>query len=87
MKVYITKWALTKGVLVANAELDVRSQEHVVVRGAVPWQDFRFGLGDWHTDRDKAEARASTMRDRKVAELEKQAAKLRETNFVIPDLV
>lgn len=87
MKVYITKFALTKGVLVANAEPDPNSKEHMVVRGAVPWQDFRFGLGDWHTDRDKAEKRAVSMRDAKVKQLELQADKLRALEFAIPDLI
>lgn len=87
MKVYITKFALTKGVLVAEAVSDPNSKEHVVVRGAVPWQDFRFGLGDWHVDREKALKRAVAMRDAKAKQLELQADKLRGMEFSVPDLV
>lgn len=86
MKVYITKWALTKGILVANAEPLEGSREHVVVKGAVPWQDFKFGLGDWHVDPEKAEKRAVTLRDKKAEQLEGQAKKLRELTFPVPML-
>lgn len=84
MKVFITKWALTKGILLVDAEPVHGSREHVVVKGAVPWQDFRFGLGDWHTDRDKAVKRAEQMRDKKVAQLEEQVRKLRDMVFTAP---
>lgn len=86
MKVYITKWALTKGVLVVEAEPLQGSREHVVVKGAVPWQDYKFGLGEWHATAEQAEKRANTLRDKRVEQLEAQAQKLRETNFVVPML-
>lgn len=87
MKVYITKWALAKGILVADAEPDSKSKEHVVVRGAVPWQDFRFGLGDWHVDRDKALKRAGQMQDAKLKALEAQRTRVANLDFNPPDLV
>lgn len=85
MKVYVTKWALTKGILVVDGE--PQGREHFLVRGAVPWQSWKFGLGDWHTSREKAILRAGNMRDAKVAQLEKQAAALREMTFDVAELI
>jgi hypothetical protein len=46
MKVYITKFALTKGIVVAEGERD--GKEGFIVRGAVPWDVHKFKLGEWH---------------------------------------
>lgn len=87
MKVYITKFALTKGIVVADAEPDPKSKEHVHVRGAYPWDWTRFGLGDWHVDKSRALERARSMAGAQAAKLEKQARELNERQFTVPDLV
>jgi hypothetical protein len=63
MKVYITKFALTKGIVVAEGERD--GKEAFIVRGAVPWDVHKFKLGEWHESRRCAEARRPDAQKRK----------------------
>jgi hypothetical protein len=85
MKAYITKFALTKGIVVAEGERD--GKEGFVVRGAVPWDVHKFKLGEWHTDRDAALKRTNQMRFDKVDAAEREVARLRAMEFPIGDLV
>lgn len=85
MKVYITKFALTKGIVVAEGERD--GKEAFIVKGAVPWDVHKFKLGEWHTDADKALTRAAQMRDAKANAAQGEAARLRALEFPIGDLV
>jgi hypothetical protein len=87
VKVYITKFALTKGIVVADAVQDAGSKERIHVKGAYPWDWTTFGLGDWHATADKAEARAIYMRDQRVAKLRNEADRIAAKNFVVPNLV
>lgn len=85
MKAYITKFALTKGIVVAEGERD--GKEAFVVRGAVPWEVHRFKLGEWHEGKTAAGKRALQMRDAKVSQLRAQADTLENKEFPIGDLV
>jgi hypothetical protein len=85
MKVYITKFALTKGIVVAEGERD--GKEAFIVRGAVPWDVHKFKLGEWHTDRDAALKRVDQMRQTKVVLAEREITRLRDMEFPIGDLV
>lgn len=76
-RVWVTKWALTKGIIAAGA----------VVNGAyakVPLDAFRtqvFGKGDWHLTREDAVKRAKEMAAVKAAQLRRQAQQLEEQTF------
>jgi hypothetical protein len=80
MKVWITKYALTAGIEVAEVEApEAKYPRMVVVRtGHCPQY---FHLPDWHTDRKDAVARAEEMRKKKVISLEKQLNKCRAMKF------
>jgi hypothetical protein len=84
MKAYITKFALTKGIVVAEGERD--GKEAFVVKGSVPWDVHRFKLGEWHEDAGSALKRADQMKVAKANQLERQAAELRAREFPLSDL-
>jgi hypothetical protein len=83
--VFVTKFVLTKGIVVAAAR-STSNPEHVIVHGAYPWDSITLKLGEWHTDPARAVKRAEQMRDQKAAQLEAQAAKLRGMTFEIPSV-
>lgn len=77
-RVLVTKFALTKGIVEAEAEID---GETATVTGAYPWDRTVLKLGEWYTDPDKAIARAKQMAVKKANDLEKQAASFRNMEF------
>ena len=83
-RVYVTKFALTKGIVVADATRDPKSAEHVIVRGGYPWESVRLGLGDWHTDREAAVKRAKDMAQAKAQKMEREAEMLQNKEFEVP---
>jgi hypothetical protein len=85
MKVYITKFALTKGIVVAEGERD--GKEGFIVRGAVPWDVHKFKLGEWHESGEQAQKRADQMRTAKIHQTNAQVARLMAMEFPIGDLV
>jgi P2-related tail formation protein len=85
-RVYITKFALTKGILVADAVQVDKERVRVEVPNA-PWLAQTFKLGEWHSDADLAIKRAAQLRDTKVSQLITQSSKLRDLEFAVPDLV
>lgn len=79
MKVWITKYALTKGVF----EMDVerQSEDGKSVYGKA-WDQCYHGQGaEWHGSKGSAIARAEEMRKKKIASLEKQIKKLEKIRF------
>lgn len=82
MKIWITKYALTKGILEKEAEIDFHE-----TMASVPSADIRLGWTDyfhrpnWHKTQEEARARAEVMRQKKIASLERQLAKLRAIRF------
>jgi hypothetical protein len=82
IRVFVTKFALTKGIVVALAR-ETANPEHVAVDGGYPWESITFKLGDWHTTQERAVKRAEQMRDQKIKQLEAQIAKLRELAFPV----
>jgi hypothetical protein len=81
--VYITKFALTKGIIKTTVQT-TDNPERVVVMGAYPWESVTFKLGEWHADRERAVKRAKQMRDQKVANLSVQIHVLQELTFEDP---
>jgi len=75
-KVFLTKFALKHGIIEAEGHV-IGDGTTLRVEGAYPWQYTDFGKNDWHTDREKAEARARKMATDKANQHEREAARLR----------
>ena len=70
--VWITKYALTKGVIVAKA--DVLEREMIAVQSSVgPWFAY-FHRNEWHQTKEAADARVREMAIRRIASLKKLLA-------------
>ncbi len=84
MKVYVTKYALTAGILEKEAEPATATEGGILVRGnkTRSWSADEYYHGrDWHTDREAAVLRAQEMRNAKIASVKKQLAKLEAMTF------
>lgn len=85
MKVWITKYALTKGILLKEAEdfcLSIDPTGNMIHM----WEDgcshYYHGKGDeWHDNRQSAIAKAEEMRKKKITNLHKQIEKLQNMSF------
>lgn len=85
MKVWVTKYALTKGILECWGEVD-EDKLYVTVSfgsGNHSWRQY-FKMGrDAHLTREAAVAKAHEMRMRRIASLQKQIANLEQMTFII----
>ena len=77
MKYYITKYALTKGILEVEGEA---SGEHLKTNG-VGGFETNFYDRDWWKDEKDAKIRAETLRLQKIENLKKQINKLETLKF------
>jgi len=79
MKAYVTKYALTMGIL----ELEVEDADDGMIkdtRGQFP--SYYHGEGkEWHRTREAAVKRAEVMRTKKIASIKKQLAKIENLEF------
>ena len=75
MKVYITKYALTKGIL--EVEVNV-SEAHPSMAVDSENSVATYHKPDWFTTKEEAIARAEQMRMKKIFSLEKSLRKLKE---------
>lgn len=84
MKFWITKYALTSGIMEVEAEDPANAQfpEMVTVppQGDVGFTQHFHGK-DWHRSREDAVKRAGIMRDKKVHNLHRRITKLEQTRF------
>jgi hypothetical protein len=80
MKVYITKYALTAGIMEVEAKGTVQ-EDMVLYRPADACYDQYAHNGEWCKDIDSAKAKAEQMRIAKIASLKKQIAKLEKLEF------
>lgn len=81
MKVWITKYALTSGIMEVEAEFCASMSTMVVYRAAgEEFDQFAHG-NDWHTAIESAKFKAKQMRQAKIASLKKQIAKLEKLEF------
>jgi len=76
MKVFITKYALTKGIVEAEGVADSPFMRTQIDGHTQYWPASR-----WHEDRSDAVAAANAMKHAKIASLEKQLARLRKLEF------
>ena len=81
MKVWITKYALSRGVY--EAEVEETNQTGMVVhRQEGLYPAYYQGEGtDWHRTEEAAKTRASAMAKAKIASLKKQISKLEKLTF------
>lgn len=81
MKMYITKYALTKGIQIGEGT----PRGDTSARVASPkWGSLYYFGDEWHTTAKAAKLQAETMRDRKIVALRKQLAKLENMTFEVP---
>ena len=79
MKVWITKYALTRGIF----EMEVKSQskDGTAVYGKA-WDDCYRGEGkEWHRTKESAIQKTEEMRQKKIDSLKKQIEKLERMKF------
>ena len=80
MKVWITKYALTKGIIEVDGELISSDFVSILNRG-VSLPTHWFYKGDWHSDKQSAIKKAEEMRQKKIESMKKQIQKLEEMRF------
>lgn len=77
-KIWITKYALTKGITEAEAEISMDGRMAVVRSGTFP---AYYLLGEWFTTKENAVANANVRLTRKIASVLKQLKKLQALKF------
>lgn len=77
MKVWITKYALTRGIF--EMEVKSMSKDGSAVYGET-WRDAYYSR-DWYKRKTDAVKRAKEMRKREIARLENKIKKLKEKRF------
>ena len=80
MKVYITRYALTKGIQEYDVSDMQKGNYHVVIHEAMYNQ--HFFKPDWHTDIEEALIQAESMRVKKIESLESKVFDLSLLKFV-----
>lgn len=80
MNVWITKYALTVGIIEADGAL--MSSDFVSILSCdLPLPTYWFYKGDWYSDKQSAIQKAEEMRREKIESLKKQIKKLEEMRF------
>lgn len=77
MKVWITKYALTRGIGEHDVELDEDGNARLCVLGV----NYFFRAADVHRSHESARRRALDMRDSKIKSLKRQIARLSSLEF------
>ena len=83
MKVWITKYALTKGILEVNGRVGDYHRNMLAYK-RTPTSSIEYVHGDgrnWHRTFESAVARANAMRDAKIKAHERAIARLKTMQF------
>lgn len=80
MKVWITKYALTQGIVEAEAKKTSNDSVSINIKD-LAFPTNWFYKGDWHENKNDAIKKAEEMRQKKNASLKKQIEKLEEMRF------
>lgn len=81
MKVYISKYALTTGIIEIEAEI-CESVSMDMIKDINRKSDYYHGEGkEWHRTKESAIRQANTMRERKLKALHTQINKLNKLTF------
>lgn len=78
MKVWITKYALTKGIYSEEAEL--RAAGNILIEFPGGYLQF-FGDGEWHRTKSAAIAKAKEMITKELAFIKERISRLRAITF------
>ena len=78
MKVWITKYALTKGIV--ETETETQNPVWTVFKNNTMLYTKNIGK-DFHTSKEEAKLKAEEMRQKKIASLKKQIDKLERMRF------
>ena len=85
MKFYITKYALTKGII----EIDAENMRNIQVKeGRLYFFNreniyYAYSLGEWYMDKAYAVIDAESRKRKKITSLQKQIARLEQLTFSI----
>lgn len=80
--VYITRYALTQGILSVNARMSNDGDMAVYRTKDSSFDQYAHGCGkDWHYDPESAKQRAEAMRLAKIKSYNKNIAKLEKMTF------
>lgn len=82
IKAYVTKYALTQGILLVEAEQCIDINPGMIAFGKM---GYAHG-NDWHLSLQAALSRAETMRRRKLAALSKQVAQLKKLKIKVVEV-
>jgi len=82
MKVWITKYALTQGIIEKDANIcDTVSEDMIEIQGT-RFPTYYHGKGkDWHLTRENAIKKAEKIKQNKIKSIEKQLDNLRNLKF------
>jgi len=87
MKVWITKYALTEGIIVEDGEISKTTPNMIRYGGADSSCKYAHGEGkDWHRTPEEAKARAEQMRLEKIESAKKTLSKLEGMTFAAPNV-
>ena len=82
MKAFVTKYALTSGILEVEAAVCDKVDSDTIKARAYPYVlPTYFHKGDWFITREDAVAKAKKMRLNKIKSLKKQIEKLEKLKF------
>ena len=80
--IWVTKYALTRGIIKTNARFCRHGTMAFRVSDDAAFDTYAHG-NDWHWTRESAVARAEEMRKAKIASLKKQIASLEKRVFLV----
>jgi hypothetical protein len=82
MQVFITKYALTKGILEFDDAEESGGSTQMISIPSLGWNGHFYGEGkEWHRDKESAIARAEEMRLNVIKSHEKSILKLQKMRF------
>jgi len=86
MKAYVTKYALTTGILVVDGEVSTTSSDMLIYKYGSDYPQYAHKQGkDWHTTVESAVAQSMKLREKKLRSLRKSLADIEaitEQDFV-----
>lgn len=88
MKIFVTRYALAKGILAMEAELPKDNPGMAIVRGSSVGPghlDMYFHGSDWHRNWESAEAHAYAMVESAIKSAKKKIKKLEDLTFRNPE--
>lgn len=82
MKVYVTKYALTRGIYQVEGPVSKYFQDLFIPNNMAynaSWRELH--KDEWHTTKEAAVEKAKAMRDKKIVNLQKQIDRLKSLEF------